>query len=83
MQKQMEEERKMRGLVPLLLNKFKGVMSRSSVDALSELCSPFLKGGNSAFIAAIASGLFPKTNIGHSNNYGPNGPNRKKMGSNY
>jgi len=40
--------------------RFKGVMSRSSVDALSELCSPFLKGGNSAFIAAIVSGLFPK-----------------------
>ena len=36
------------------------------VDALSELCFPFLKGGNSAFIAAIASGLFHKTNIGHS-----------------
>ena len=37
---------------------FKGVMTRSSVDALLELCSPFLKGGNSAFITAIASGLF-------------------------
>jgi len=36
----------------------KGVMSRSRVDALSELCSPFLKGGNSVFIAAIVSGLF-------------------------
>ena len=24
-----------------------------------------------------------KMNIGHSNNYSPNGPNRKKMGSNY
>ena len=38
----------------------KGVMTGSMVDALSELCSPFLKGGNSAFIAAIASGLFPQ-----------------------
>jgi len=48
-------------------------MSRSRVDTLSELCFPFLKGGNSAFIAAIASGFFlEKTNIGHSN-----GPNRK------
>jgi len=37
-----------------------GVMPRSSVDTLSELCSPFLKGGNSTFIPAIASGLFPK-----------------------
>ena len=37
---------------------FKGVMSWSRVDTLSELYSPFLKGGNSAFIAAIASGLF-------------------------
>ena len=62
---------------------FEGFMSRSSVDALSELCSPFLKGGNFAFIAAIASGLFPRTNIGHSNNYGPNGPNRKKIDSNF
>ena len=61
----------------------KGVLSRSSVDPLSELCSPLLKEGNSAFIAAIASDLFPKTNIGHSINYDPNGPNRKKMGSNY
>jgi len=24
-----------------------------------------------------------KPNIGHSNNYGPNGPNRNEMGSNY
>ena len=39
---------------------FKGVMTRSMVDALSESCSPFLKGGSSAFIAAIASGLFPQ-----------------------
>jgi len=51
-------------------------MSQSSVDALSELSFPF--------IAAIASDLFPKkSNIGHSNNYGPNGPNRKRMGCNY
>ena len=35
----------------------KGVMTQSMVDELSELCSPFLKGGKSAFIAAIASGL--------------------------
>jgi len=38
----------------------KGIMTRLMVDALSELCSPFLKGGNSAFIAGIASGLFPQ-----------------------
>jgi len=40
---------------------FNGVMTRSMVDALSELCSSFLKGGNSTFSAAIASGLFPQT----------------------
>ena len=56
----------------------KGVKSRSSVDALSELSSLFLKGSSSAFIAGIASGLFPKTNIGHSNNFCPNGPKSKK-----
>jgi len=39
----------------------RGVMTRSVVDVFSEFCSPFLKGGNSAFIAAIASGLFPQT----------------------
>jgi len=61
---------------------FKGVLSRSMVAALSELCSLFLKGGNYTFIAAKASGLFPQTNIGHLNNYGPNGPNRKNTGSN-
>jgi len=55
-------------------------MTWSLVDALSELCSPFLKGGNFTFIAVIASGLFHKTNIGHSNSYGPN---RNKKGSNY
>jgi len=38
-------------------------MTRSMVNALSELCSPFLKGDNSAFIAEIASGLFPKPNV--------------------
>ena len=43
-----------------LLPTLKGVMIRSMVDALSGLCSPLLKGGNSAFIAAIASGHFPK-----------------------
>ena len=40
---------------------FKGVMTRSVVDALSELWSPFLNGGNSAFIAAMASGIFPQS----------------------
>jgi len=44
-----------------LIYALKGVMSRPRVDILSEPCSPFLKGGNSAFIAAIASGLFPKS----------------------
>jgi len=39
---------------------FKGVMTRSMIKARSELSFPFLKGGNSAFIAAIASGLFPQ-----------------------
>jgi len=33
---------------------FKGVQTRSRVDALSELYLPFLKGDNSAFIAAIS-----------------------------
>jgi len=47
-------------------------MTRLSLDALAELCSPF--------IATIASG---ETNIGHSNNYSLNGSNRKKLGSNY
>jgi len=42
------------------------------------------KGGISAFIAAIASGLFfHKPNIGHSNYCGLIVPNRNKMGSNY
>ena len=61
-------------------SELKGVITRSMLDALSKLCSPFLEGGNSAFIAAIVSGLFHKPNIGHSNNYSPN---RNKMGSNY
>ena len=39
----------------------KGVKPRLRLDALAELCSPFLKGGNSAFIIAIANGLFPKS----------------------
>jgi len=39
-------------------------MTRSMVNALSELCSPSLKGGNPAFIAAIADGLFPQTAYG-------------------
>jgi len=43
-----------------LNNYFKGVITQSMVGALSELCSLFLKGGNSAFIAAIANGLFPQ-----------------------
>jgi len=40
------------------------------VDALLELYSPFLKGGNSAVIAAIASATFYKNEfIGHLANY--------------
>jgi len=39
---------------------FKGDMSRSKVDTLSELCSPFLKGVNFAFVAAIARDIFPQ-----------------------
>jgi len=39
---------------------FKGVMTRSMVDALLELCSPFLKGGNSACTVAKVSDLFPQ-----------------------
>ena len=35
-------------------------MTWSTVDALSELYSPFLKGGHSTFIAAIANGLLPQ-----------------------
>jgi len=53
---------------PLLMQSFSQsvycrfeVMTRLMVDALSELCFLFLKGGNFAFIAAIASGLFPQT----------------------
>jgi len=34
-------------------NVVKGVMTRSIFNVLSELCSQFLKGGNSAFITAI------------------------------
>jgi len=41
----------------------KGVMSRSNVDTLSELWSPFIKGGNSAFIPATASGLLKKKRL--------------------
>ena len=37
----------------------KGVMARSMVDALSAVWFLFKKGGNSAFIAVIASDLFP------------------------
>jgi len=38
-----------------------GVMSQSMVDAFSELCSTFSKGGTYTFIAAMASEPFPKT----------------------
>jgi len=41
----------------------KGVMARSRVDALSELCDPLLKGSNAVFIAAIVSDLFLKKQI--------------------
>jgi len=44
-----------------LLAVIKGVTTRLIVDALSEACAPFLKGGNSTFIAAIANSLFPQT----------------------
>ena len=54
-------------------------LSRSNVDALSELYFPFLKGGDSVFIPAVASGLF----LRNSNNYAVNDPNGTKMGSNY
>jgi len=47
----------------------RGVMSQLSIGALLELCSPFLKGGYATFIVAVSSRLFPKTNIGHLNNY--------------
>ena len=43
------------------MDNFKGVMTRLMVDALSELCFPFLKEGNSACIAVTGSGLFPQT----------------------
>ena len=36
-------------------------MSRSMADALSELCSQFFKGDSSALLAAMASGLVPKS----------------------
>jgi len=39
----------------------KRVKPQSRVNALSELCSPLLKRGNSAFIAVIASVLFSKS----------------------
>jgi len=54
-------------------------MTRSMVDTFGGVFS-FIKGGNSAFIAAIASGLFPQTGY---RSLGPNDPNRNKMGSNY
>ena len=46
-------------------------MTRSMINALSELYSPFLKGGDSVFIAAIASGLFPQNEYRSLENYGP------------
>ena len=39
----------------LARSKLKGVKPQSRVDALAELCALLSKGGNSAFIAAIAS----------------------------
>ena len=50
----------MRSRKGLCMVRVKRVKPRVGVDALSELCSPLLKGGNSAFIAVIASGLFFK-----------------------
>jgi len=53
-------------MFPILLYTFccvvvlKGVMSLPRADSFSELCSPLLKGGNSAFTASMASGLFPQ-----------------------
>jgi len=45
---------------------------------------PIPKGRQLHIIAALASGLFfQKANMGHSNNYCPNGPNRKKIEFNY
>jgi len=38
-------------------------MTGSMVEALSELCSLFLKGGNSAFIAAISEWSFSTPRI--------------------
>jgi len=49
-------------------------MSRSREDVLLVVCSPFLKEGNSTFIAVMRVILFHETNIGHSNNYGPYRP---------
>jgi len=40
------------------INEFKGVMKRSMVDPLSELCSLFIKGGNSSLNAATVRGVF-------------------------
>jgi len=37
-------------------------MPRSRVNALSQWCSLVSKGGNSVFIAAIASAIFPQIN---------------------
>jgi len=44
-----------------VLKQLEGVTTRSMVDVLSGLYSPFLKGDNSAFFAAIAIGLFQQT----------------------
>jgi len=48
-------------IYPFIAQQSKGLCHmQSRVDALLELCFPFLKGDNSAFIAGIASGLFPQ-----------------------
>jgi len=44
-------------------NIIKGIKPWLRVDILSELCFPFLKGGNSTFIAAIASFFNQKANM--------------------
>jgi len=41
-------------------NILKVVKAQSMVDALSELCFPFLKGGNSTSSVVITSGIFSK-----------------------
>jgi len=58
----------------------KGVMTRSMVDALLELCSHSQREATPHSLQRLRVVFFHKTNIGHSNNYGRN---RNKMGSNY